>query len=84
MKVPADFGDTRPLFFDYLKNQMINANRTINENHFEPDLDTTDGDSYVNDVYGSTYSKNLAIADPSQALIHADSFEYFIESGAPC
>jgi hypothetical protein len=121
-----------------LTNQMINADGTLNENHFEPDLDTseystfayvypgdkshvvhicpyffsdtvnisgtdskagtlahetshfsdvggtTDEDSYGNNVYGSTDSRALAISDPSQALMHADSFEYFIESGSPC
>jgi hypothetical protein len=128
-----------------LTGQMIDPNGTLNENHFEPDMDTskystyayvyssrdsnqiqhlphvvhicpnffsdstnisgmdskagtighesshfrdiggtTDRDSSGNLVYGQSNARQLAISDPAQALIHADSFEYFLESGAPC
>lgn len=120
-----------------LTNQMINSDGTLNENYFEPNMDTakyrtyayvysndtkhvvhicpnffsdgtkisgfdskagtighesshfndiggtTDRDSSGNLIYGKANSKLLADSDPAQALIHADSFEYFLESGTP-
>jgi len=128
-----------------LTSQMVNSNGTLNENHFEPDMDTsnygkyayvysgrdssqtrypphvvhlcptffsdgtnmsgfdskagtighesshfndiggtTDKDSSGQKIYGQSASQQLANSDPAQALIHADSFEFFLESGTPC
>ncbi len=52
--------------------------------HFTNMGGTTDRDAAGNLVYGRPDARNLAITDPAQALIHADSFEFFLESGQPC
>lgn len=90
---PDNVVHTAPLFFADGVNVsgMDSQAGTIGHeaSHFDSILGvatagTTDRDSAGNLVYGVGPSQNLALNDPSQALIHADSFEFFLESGGPC